>query len=151
MPQFDREVLIRLSSELRKAVGRLRELGRLPKEVFLGDLDKVGSAKYHFIMAIESAIDMCNHIISRNGFRAPEDYADVFKVMGEVGAFDGGLCRELQKMARFRNRLVHLYFDVDDGQVHGILQSGLEDFGRFLAEIGRFLGSTEDVGNLELS
>jgi len=39
----------------------------------LNDPDKIGSAKYHFIVAIESAIDMCNHVISRNGYRVPED------------------------------------------------------------------------------
>jgi len=30
---------------------------------------------------------MCNHIISRNGYRAPEDYADAFVVLGEKGDF----------------------------------------------------------------
>ncbi len=28
------------------------------------------------------------HIISRNGYRAPEDYADTFTVLGEKGAFE---------------------------------------------------------------
>jgi len=28
----------------------------------LNDPDKIGSAKYHFIVAIESAIDMCNEV-----------------------------------------------------------------------------------------
>ena len=78
MPLFEQEKMIKLVSELRKSVARLRELSKLPKDQFLGDPDKIGSSKYHFIVAIESSIDICNHLISRNGFRVSEDYGDTF-------------------------------------------------------------------------
>lgn len=139
MPRYDQEKMVRLVSELRKSVTQLVSLGRVDEERFLGDPDKIGSAKYHFIVAIEASIDICNHIISRNGYRAPEDYADTFKVMGEVGAFDSGFSGELGKMAKFRNRLVHLYWEVDDTQVYDILRSRLGDFEKFLRAMAQFL------------
>jgi uncharacterized protein YutE (UPF0331/DUF86 family) len=43
----------------------------------------------------------------------------------------------LRAMARFRNRLVHLYWDVDDAGVHDYLQTGLADMERFGEAIGR--------------
>ena len=79
MPLFDQEKMVKLVSEFRKSVSRLQKLKKLGQKKFLNDPDKIGSSKYHFIVAIESSIDMCNHIISRNGFRVPEDYADTFK------------------------------------------------------------------------
>ena len=88
MPQFDQETMVKLVSELRKNVARLQDLAKLAEADFLKDPDKIGSAKYHFIVAIESCIDMCNHVISRNGFRAPEDYGDAFRVMNEEGALE---------------------------------------------------------------
>ncbi len=96
MPLFDQEKMIKLVSELRKSVARFRELSKLPKDQFLGDPDKIGSSKYHFIVAIESSIDICNHLISRNGFRVSEDYGDTFTVMGEVGALDMDFADELK-------------------------------------------------------
>ena len=69
MPLFDREKMAKLVSELRKSVDRLRAIAKLPLTEFLADPDKIGSAKYHFIVAIEACIDMCNHVISRNGYR----------------------------------------------------------------------------------
>jgi uncharacterized protein YutE (UPF0331/DUF86 family) len=69
MPRYDQEKMVNLVSELRKSIARLRELGKLPQDEFLKDPDKIGSSKYHFIVAIESTIDMSNHIISRNGYR----------------------------------------------------------------------------------
>lgn len=53
MPRYDQERVVRLVSELRKALDRLHKLSKLSSSDFRGDLDKVGSAKYHFIVAIE--------------------------------------------------------------------------------------------------
>ena len=122
MPLFDQEKMVKLVSELRKSVTRLQKLKRMDQKKFLNDPDKIGSAKYHFIVAIESSIDMCNHIISQNSYRAPEDYADTFRVLGEEGAFDERFSEELIKMAKFRNRLVHLYWEIDDARIYKILE-----------------------------
>jgi len=140
MPLFDQEKMVKLVSELRKSVARLRALAKLSQKEFLNDPDKIGSAKYHFIVAIEAGIDMCNHVIARNGYRVPEDYGDTFTVMGEAGALDPDFAEELRNMAKFRNRLVHLYWEVDDRQLHDILQSRLDDFKRFVDSMARFLG-----------
>ena len=139
MPLYDQEKMVKLVSQLRNSVTRLRDISRLPPDAFLKDPDKIGSSKYHFIVAVESAIDMCNHIVSQNGYRVPEDYGDTFRVMGEVGALDRDFSDELTNMAKFRNRLVHLYWEVDDPQVYEILQTRLDDFKIFLNAIAKFL------------
>ncbi len=41
-------------------------------------------------------------------------------------------------MARFRNRLVHIYWDVNISELYEILQSRLPDIRRFLKEFGTF-------------
>jgi uncharacterized protein YutE (UPF0331/DUF86 family) len=83
---------------------------------------------------------MCNHIITQNGFRVPEDYADTFRVMAEARALENGFAQQLRSMAKFRNRLVHLYWEVNDRQVQEILQSRLDDFKTFLDSLSTFLG-----------
>jgi len=144
MPQFDQDKIAKLVSELRTSVKRLRHLSKLSQNDFVTDPDKIGSAKYHFIVAIESCIDMSNHIIARNGFRVPEDYGDTFRVMSEAGVFEKGFAQELRNMAKFRNRLVHLYWEIDDKQVHEILRNRLDDFKTFLDNLARFLGWGND-------
>ena len=140
MPLFDQEKMTKLVSELRKSVARLTDIAKLPQDEFLNDPDKIGSTKYHFIVAIESSIDMCNHIISRNGYRVPDDYGDTFRVMGEIGALDIDFSDDLRNMAKSRNRLVHLYWEVDDQQLYEILQNRLFDFKKFLDSLASFLG-----------
>ncbi len=140
MIQFNPDKITRLISELRKAVRNLLRLRSNEKHSFLSDPDKIGSAKYHFIVAIESAIDICSHIVSRNRFRVPEDYADTFRVIHENGGIDAQLVLTLREMTKFRNRLVHLYWEVDDELIYDILQTRLGDFDRFLERISDFLG-----------
>ncbi len=145
MPQFDQDKITKLVSEMRSSVSRLRSLSNLSQHDFVGDPDKIGSAKYHFIVAIESCIDMSNHLIARNGYRVPEDYGDTFKVMSEAGAIEQEFAQELRNMAKFRNRLVHLYWEVDDKQVHEILQNRLDDFKTFLDNLSKFLGWKDEL------
>lgn len=79
------------------------------------------------------------HVISRNGLRVPEDYADTFRVMAEAGALENGFAQQLRNMAKFRNRLVHLYWEVDDRQLYEILQNRLDHFKTFLDRLSTFL------------
>jgi len=130
--EFDEEKITKLSSELFNALRRLKELADLPKDEFLSNPHFIASAKYFLIVAIEAAIDMCNHVISRNRLRVPEDYADTFRVMGEASFFDDEFVDRLVRMARFRNRLVHLYWNVDDEIVYEILQKDIQDLEEFV-------------------
>jgi uncharacterized protein YutE (UPF0331/DUF86 family) len=143
MPKFDQNVLIRLVGELRKSIRRLTVLSQVDENQFVTDADKVASAKYHFIVAIEVCIDLCNHVISRNRLRVPEDYGDTFRVMAEAGALSPEFAEELVAMGKFRNRLVHLYWEVDDRQVHQFLCSRLSDFSRFLSAMTEHLGLSD--------
>jgi uncharacterized protein YutE (UPF0331/DUF86 family) len=38
-------------------------------EALLADRDKLNSAKYGFVIAIEAAIDVCRHVIGSEGLR----------------------------------------------------------------------------------
>jgi uncharacterized protein YutE (UPF0331/DUF86 family) len=139
VPLFNPDKIAKLISEMRKALARLQHLKALDKDAFLTDPDKVASAKYNFVVAIESAIDICNHVISQNSYRVPDDYADTFQVLAEQGAFEKDFISVLKEMAKFSNRLIHLYMEIDDEQVYEILQSRLNDFKTFLDRTAVFL------------
>jgi uncharacterized protein YutE (UPF0331/DUF86 family) len=69
----------------------------------------------------------------------PEDYADTFRVMAEVGTITENFSEELIKMAKFRNRLVHIYWEINDKQLYQILQNNLDDLKKLLDSIAGFL------------
>jgi uncharacterized protein YutE (UPF0331/DUF86 family) len=127
----DKATLDLLLTNLQRYVSVLRDLSTVPRDAFLGNPDKIGNAKYHFVIAIECAIDIANHVIASENFRFPKDNADSFAVLVERGVIEEGLRVVLPARARFRNRLVHMYFDVDDARVWEFLGTSLPDFDRF--------------------
>lgn len=143
MPKYNGDRIIKLISELLVALQNLQELAQLSIEDFLSDRHKIGSAKYNLVVAIEALIDICNHIISKNRYRSPEDYADTFRVMYEVRAFDANLTKKLEKMARFRNRLIHIYWEINNQEIYRIMNENLGDFEQFLDAIKKFIGYSE--------
>lgn len=139
MVSYDDEKVTALSSELVQACRRLKDLAQMPKETVIKDPHLVASAKYHLIVGIEAAIDLANHLIAKNRWRAPEDYADTFRIMEEQGLIDAEFAERLQRMARFRNRLIHIYWDIDDETIYSLLQEDICDIEEFLAEYLQFL------------
>ena len=121
------------------SVYKLRQLGQSPKEAFLKDFRNTESAKYLLLKATEAAIDICNHLVSRIGGRAPKDYADCFAVLEELRVISPDLARRLKKMARFRNLIVHLYWQVDNARVYEIVQNDLGDLEEYQRQIAAYL------------
>lgn len=122
------------------ALRRLRELGLLSEHEFLADFRNTESAKYLLVVATEAAIDICNHIVARRSGRAPEDYADCFAVLVELRVISPDLAQRLQRMARFRNLLVHLYWRVDNRRVYEVITDDLGDLDAFSQQVLTTLG-----------
>lgn len=127
----DAATLASMLSNLRRYVVVLEGLATSPKEAFLAHPDRIGNAKYHFVIAIECCIDIANHIIASENFRFPKDNADSFTVLIDEGIVPETLRESLRDMARFRNRLVHMYWEVEDKRVYEYLQTALGDFHAF--------------------
>lgn len=90
-------------------------------------------------MAIEAAIQICFHICAQRLHRVPEEYAECFAILGEAGIVRKELSRNLQRMARFRNMLVHMYWEIDYDRVYEILRGHLDDMREFVRVIGELL------------
>jgi uncharacterized protein YutE (UPF0331/DUF86 family) len=60
-------------------------------------------------------------VISDQGYRKPESYADIFRILAEKEVIPADLCEELVGVAAFRNVLVHDYLRLDRRKVYQIL------------------------------
>ena len=122
------EVVTRLLTEMEQAVVKLRSLASLSQNEFLSDSNYYESAKYNLIVAVETIIDLCNHIIAQEKLGKPEDYSDVLRIIGARLSLSADFIMRLEKMAKFRNLIVHLYWKVDNAEVYNILKNNLDDF-----------------------
>ncbi|MFW6284084.1 MAG: type VII toxin-antitoxin system HepT family RNase toxin [Desulfosalsimonas sp.] len=126
--------LEKISAKFEMLDGFLEILGRLSKtdmEKYLEDPVLIGSMRYYLQVSIECCLDVASHVISSERYRAPKDYADAFNVLEEKKIIKPELAQRLRQMAKFRNRLVHLYGEIDDRAVYRIACEDLKDIQTF--------------------
>jgi len=121
--------------EIEDSLARLHKIAETPKETFLADQDLKDIACYRLLVAIEAALALCYHVSSKRLRKVPDDYAGCFALLGEAGIIAEDLAANLQKMSRFRNLLVHMYWKVDYEKVFELIRRDLEDLRRFAATI----------------
>ena len=88
---------------------------------------------------IEACIDLAQHVISDQSLREPSSYRDSFVVLAENGIIQRDTLPVLERMAAFRNLIVHYYDRVEDEIVFGIFKHRLSDFELFVNDILRWL------------
>jgi uncharacterized protein YutE (UPF0331/DUF86 family) len=123
----------------------LQDAGKAPLDVFIHDALLSASTERYLQLAIESCLNIGNRLLSLVQFdkpvKAPDSYAAIFKELETLGILDEALTQRLVRMAKFRNRLVHLYWDVDPTAVHGILRENLGDFSAFSEKVVEYFNS----------
>ena len=92
-------------------------------------------------MMIEASADIANHVVSDGRMRTPSSYVDTFLVLRENGVISLELFSVLEKMAKFRNVVVHQYETVDAAIVILVLRKHLDDFIKFKDAILAYLKS----------
>ena len=127
----DREKVERKIQQLDEFLAILEKLSKISNDELLQDFIKLGSIKYYLQVSIESCIDMANHIISSERFRPPKDYGDTFNILSEEGIISDDFAQVMKQMVKFRNRIVHIYGEVDNQYVLDLLKNRLDDFQTF--------------------
>ena len=126
------EKISRKFIQLDEYLGIIDEIAKAPENAFLKDKILIGSAKYYLQICIECCLDVANHIIAAEQYRAPRDYGDSFTVLEEKGIFQKQLGHNLRQMTKFRNRLVHLYGEIDDKFVYEFIKTDVEDIRKLI-------------------
>ncbi|TRZ88836.1 MAG: DUF86 domain-containing protein [Methanosarcinales archaeon] len=108
-------------------------------ESFSGNFRDIQAAKHSLQEAIEACLDIGSHIIAEQGFRRPEEYREIFRVLEENGIIDPVLSVKLQEMAQFRNLLVHRYGEIDTRRIYIIMSEEIKDILEFVKSILKYI------------
>jgi len=135
----DRDKMEGLIRHLQEYNGFLRQFAQQDRVAFLEDHRSIGSVRYYLQVSIETCINIANHIIATERFRAPQDYRDSFTVLNEAGILPDDSTQTMRELAGLRNLLVHVYWDVDDEMIYEGIHAELEDFQTFVGHIMAFL------------
>ena len=124
----DKALVLRKLSELEEYLNQIREYSNITVSDYSKGWKTQRIVERTLQMLIETCVDIAGHIISDQGYRIPKSYADAFRVLHEENILDTKLFDTMEKIAKFRNIVVHHYDKVDPEIVVTILRKHLDDF-----------------------
>ncbi len=86
-------------------------------------------------VSIEALLDISHHIVSRKHLGTPKTYRETIELLEHNRIIKKEQLPTFVNMVKFRNRAVHLYDEIADEEVYGIIQNHLTDFEAFIGAI----------------
>jgi uncharacterized protein YutE (UPF0331/DUF86 family) len=128
---------------LNRYIQYLQKISKAEKDKFVDDFLLKGGAERYLQLAIECCINIGNRILSilqmKTPVKTPETYGDIFREMAHLEIIPNDFLETIVNMVGFRNRIVHMYWDVDPAQLYDILQQHLVDFDTFRKHVIDYL------------
>jgi len=121
------EVIERRLNKLNEYIEILQSIQKYSLDEFISTPEYYGSAERFLQLAIETTIDIGNHIVSDMDLGKVRWSSDIPSILEEKGIIPLNLRETWIKMIGFRNLLVHDYLDIERETVYKILQEKLTD------------------------
>lgn len=127
----DRPLILRKLAELDTYLGQVRQFCGVSLAEYQTNWRTQRVVERTLQITIETCSDIAHQIIADRSLRVPTSYADAFRVLHENQIIGDELLPVMEKMAKFRNVVVHQYESVDAEIVILILKKHLTDFEAF--------------------
>ncbi len=128
----DRDVILERIRHLEDRINYLSDVDNYSKEEFSSEMDIYFRFERALHLAIESVIDIGNHIIADQQLKTPDSNKNIFKILADNKIINKELSESLMKMAGFRNILVHDYLELDRKLEYEIILNNIDDLEKFM-------------------
>ncbi|MFA4874533.1 MAG: DUF86 domain-containing protein [bacterium] len=131
----DIATLQKRTQEILSLTKDLKDLSDITSAQFQKNKERQYAVMHALQLAIEACLSVGNHIVAQERLGIPRSYQDTFSLLEKGGILPSDFAEEMKKMARFRNRLVHIYWDIDLEQLYTVIAERLGDFEEFVKYI----------------
>lgn len=120
---------------MRENIELLEQFKGMDQESFSSNPITEAAALRMLQVSIEAMLDICSHIIAREGWGLAKTYVEIVELTVKHGLISSEKADIYKNMARFRNRIIHLYDRVDPEEVLNIINNHLDDFRPFMSSV----------------
>lgn len=141
---LDREKIAARIEDIERSCRELKKYQGMNIQDFLADKDNFPLASHWLRIALEAVLTIGTHLLSRlpsNGKK--KDYTQVILSLADYEVLPQDFAQKIKGMAGYRNRLVHLYWEIKPVEILTIINQELEDLDRFVDYIKRFIQRIE--------
>lgn len=137
--ELDNNLILEKLKILEKHLQRLEELKALSQGKFSLP-NNFDIAAWNLRSALEAVFDLGAHVSSRIPGNSFGTYKEIALKLGKYGIVPLNFAKQnLEKMAGYRNRLTHFYFEVSSKEMYDIIQNNLGDFEIFMKYIKKLI------------
>lgn len=122
-------------AEIREHLDNIRRIAEQSDAEIFADSRNMAALKYHLIVILEAMGSLCVHVCVKKLNTAVNEYADCFDHLRKGGIVSEELGVELIKMARFRNLIVHRYWEAEDQRILTYVRTELNVIEEFMKQI----------------
>ena len=133
------EVVRKRLNKLDEYLSILHDFEKYSFEEFSVNPERYGSAERFLHLAIETLIDLGNHVIAELELGTVNWYSDIPSILADSGHLESELKEKWLQMIGFRNVLVHEYLEIDRAIVFDVLRNRLGDIEALRQVFARFL------------
>ncbi|MBI5702895.1 MAG: type VII toxin-antitoxin system HepT family RNase toxin [Chloroflexota bacterium] len=130
---------------VKRMVGEIRALPLNSKTDFLQDSRNIWTAESCLRRALEAIFDLGRHIAAKGFGEAVTEYKEIASVLHRQNVISSDDLLLMQKLAGYRNRLVHFYHDVGEEELFEICSSRLGDVERLAEVLRRWLSTNPNL------
>lgn len=126
-------------NEITESTTEIEKLMKIPEEEFWKEKRNISAIKYFLLEAIEATCNICLHLVARKLRKGVESPAECFDLLEKEKLINENLSISLRRMARFRNILVHKYWEIDDRKILKYVKENLIDFEKFIKAVEKLV------------
>ena len=132
-PSFLRaQVIAERSAWIRDMLEKLKSLPLESFASFISDRRNPASAESYLRRTLEALLDLGRHILAKGFGLAVTEYKEIAQRLIEQGILKVDDGRVLEKMAGYRNRMVHFYQEISNRELYEICTREAGDVERML-------------------
>lgn len=110
---------------------------------FRSDFRNIDSSLHRLQTSIQALVDIGSYIIAQLGLKTPGSSAEVIEILQEAGFIKPEDENRYVSMIQFRNRVVHLYNNINTEMLYQILKDETEDIKRLYGTLIEIIDSHE--------
>ncbi len=131
--------------EIERNLQKISHYANVSDDDFWADERNIYSIKHLLLENIESAGSICAHIAAKRLHLPVSSYGECFACLEKAAIITPGLSQKLQRMAKFRNFMVHQYWEINDRRVLEYARHNLEDFRDFMEAVKDYLNVNDQT------
>lgn len=136
---FNKEIVFQRANISENALKKLNKLKELSETIFLTDAQNIALAEHYLRISIDSIVDLATHIIAVKGLGRPGSSKDIVNFLIQAGAIPQEFAKSTLKLIKLRDRLIHLYWEVESPEIYEVIQKELDHIYNFLNYLLKYI------------